>query len=162
MFSPDAPLTGSMLPWLNRKRSTASDTVRSWDEIEPLSIEAADCANLASNCFLKIASRRSAASNAVLHARESSKEQEKAGFSIPAQQKLLRHYARDHDVSIVREFTEVETAKRSGRTGFSDMVAYLKRNSSCRAILVEKTDRLYRNLKDWVTMKPCFGKSIAA
>jgi DNA invertase Pin-like site-specific DNA recombinase len=81
----------------------------------------------------------------------SSKEQEKDGFSIPAQQKLLRQYARDHNVSVVREFTDVETAKRSGRTGFSEMLAFRKRNSSCRMILVEKTDRLYRNLKDWVT-----------
>jgi DNA invertase Pin-like site-specific DNA recombinase len=89
---------------------------------------------------------------AVLYARVSSKEQEKDGFSIPAQQKLLRQYALDNNVSIVREFTDVETAKRSGRTGFAEMLAFLKRNSSCRMILVEKTDRLYRNLKDWVTI----------
>jgi site-specific DNA recombinase len=29
---------------------------------------------------------------------------------------------------------------------------YLKKHSEIRAILVEKTDRLYRNLKDWVTL----------
>jgi DNA invertase Pin-like site-specific DNA recombinase len=89
---------------------------------------------------------------AVLYARVSSKEQEKDGFSIPAQQKLLRQYALDNGVFIVREFTDVETAKRSGRSGFTEMLAFLKRNSTCRAILVEKTDRLYRNLKDWVTI----------
>ena len=33
------------------------------------------------------------------------------------------------------------------------MLAYLKKHhASCRTILVEKTDRLYRNLKDWVTL----------
>jgi DNA invertase Pin-like site-specific DNA recombinase len=32
------------------------------------------------------------------------------------------------------------------------MVAYLKAHSSVRVMLVEKTDRLYRNLKDWVTL----------
>jgi site-specific DNA recombinase len=32
-------------------------------------------------------------SQAVLYARVSSKEQEKEGFSIPAQQRLLREYA---------------------------------------------------------------------
>ena len=47
---------------------------------------------------------------AVIYARVSSKEQEKEGFSIPAQQKLLRQYALDHDISIAREFTDVETA----------------------------------------------------
>ena len=47
---------------------------------------------------------------AVLYARVSSKEQEKDGFSIPAQQKLLRQYASENGISVVREFTDVETA----------------------------------------------------
>src|SRR5215469_2843919 len=89
---------------------------------------------------------------AVLYARMSSKEQEKDGFSIPAQQKLLRHYAAENAFHIGKEFTDVETAKRSGRTSFGEMIAFLRRTPSCRIILVEKTDRLYRNLKDWVTI----------
>jgi DNA invertase Pin-like site-specific DNA recombinase len=32
------------------------------------------------------------------------------------------------------------------------MVGYLKSHPSVRVVLVEKTDRLYRNLKDWVTL----------
>ena len=32
------------------------------------------------------------------------------------------------------------------------MIKFLKRSSSVRVLLVEKTDRLYRNLKDYVTM----------
>ena len=32
------------------------------------------------------------------------------------------------------------------------MITFLRRTPSCRIILVEKTDRLYRNLKDWVTI----------
>jgi DNA invertase Pin-like site-specific DNA recombinase len=32
------------------------------------------------------------------------------------------------------------------------MVRHLKEHSRCKTILVEKTDRLYRNLKDWVTL----------
>ena len=32
------------------------------------------------------------------------------------------------------------------------LVAFLKANRAVRAMLVEKTDRLYRNLKDWVTV----------
>ena len=47
---------------------------------------------------------------------------------------------------------DVETAKQTGRTAFGEMVAYLKAHPSIRVILVEKTDRLYRNLKDWVTV----------
>jgi site-specific DNA recombinase len=94
---------------------------------------------------------------AVVYARVSSKEQEKEGFSIPAQLKLLNLYARDNSLNVEKEFIDVETAKRSGRTGFSEMMTFLKKNSqTCPdlrpIILVEKTDRLYRNLKDWVTV----------
>jgi len=91
--------------------------------------------------------------SAVLYARVSSKDQEKEGYSIPAQERLLRDYAASHGLAITREFVDVETAKATGRQGFTAMLAYLKRNhASCRTILVEKTDRLYRNIKDWVTI----------
>jgi site-specific DNA recombinase len=46
----------------------------------------------------------------------------------------------------------VETAKQTGRAAFGEMVAYLKSEPAVRVLLVEKTDRLYRNLKDWVTV----------
>ena len=51
----------------------------------------------------------------------------------------------------MREFVDAETAKRPGRTGFDEMIKFLKR-SSVRVLLVEKTDRLYRNLKEYVTI----------
>jgi DNA invertase Pin-like site-specific DNA recombinase len=87
---------------------------------------------------------------AVLYARVSSKDQEKDGFSIPAQQKLLRAYAAEQDLRVLQEFTDVETAKQTGRTSFGAMLGFLHQNPTCRTVLVEKTDRLYRNLKDWV------------
>ncbi len=89
---------------------------------------------------------------AVIYARVSSKEQEKEGYSIPAQLKLLRDHASVHGLKIVREFTDIETAKKAGRKQFGEMFAFLKKTTSCRIILVEKTDRLYRNIKDWVTL----------
>ena len=96
------------------------------------------------------------AQKAVLYARVSSKEQEKEGFSIPAQLKLLNKYAEDNRLQVVQEYVDVETAKRSGRTGFTEMIRILQNEakypSPCRTLLVEKTDRLYRNLKDWVTL----------
>ena len=89
---------------------------------------------------------------AVIYARVSSKEQEKEGFSIPAQLKLLKEYAEAQGFSVVQEYLDVETAKAAGRTAFGEMVEYLKAHPSIRTLLVEKTDRLYRNLKDWVTV----------
>jgi DNA invertase Pin-like site-specific DNA recombinase len=88
----------------------------------------------------------------VIYARVSSKDQEREGFSIPAQLELLRAYAGAHGYAIAQEFIDIETAKAAGRAGFSQMIAFLKKHPSCRTILVEKTDRLYRNFKDYVTI----------
>ncbi len=93
-----------------------------------------------------------AAQKAVLYARVSSKEQDKEGFSIPAQQKLLHQYAEQNRFVVAQEFVDIETAKQTGRANFGEMVRYLKAHPQIRVVLVEKTDRLYRNLKDWVTV----------
>lgn len=50
---------------------------------------------------------------AVLYARVSSKRQEKEGFSIPAQLKLLREYAKNNNIQIVKDFVEAKTAKKA-------------------------------------------------
>ncbi len=90
---------------------------------------------------------------AVLYARVSSKDQEREGYSIPAQLKLLREYARTHDFELVHEFLDVETAKTTGRKQFGEMVRFFRENPTCRVAVVEKTDRLYRNFRDCVTLE---------
>src|SRR5579871_5115917 len=89
---------------------------------------------------------------AVLYARVSSKDQED-GFSIPAQMKLLREYALKQGFKIIREFVDVETAKCAGRKEFGEMVKFFEKNPKCRVVIVEKTDRLYRNFRDCVTLE---------
>jgi len=91
--------------------------------------------------------------NAVIYARVSSKEQEREGFSIPAQLELLRNYARQQGMIVLQEFVESESAWEGGRTQFGNMLTFLRRNRSrCHTILVEKTDRLYRNIADYATV----------
>ncbi len=53
---------------------------------------------------------------------------------------------------MAQEYVDVETARQTGRGAFGEMVAWLRTHSDVRVILVEKTDRLYRNLKDWGTI----------
>ncbi len=89
----------------------------------------------------------------VIYARVSSREQEREGFSIPAQLKLLKEYALKNGFQIVKEFSDAETAKRAGRTNYNAMLDYLKTNTGIKTVLVEKTDRLYRNFKDYVTLE---------
>lgn len=86
---------------------------------------------------------------AVSYVRVSSREQKQEGYSIPAQSKLLQEFAKANGFRIAREFEDDETAKSEGRTGFGEMVEFIKENN-INAILVEKTDRLYRNFKDYV------------
>src|SRR3984893_7424284 len=98
------------------------------------------------------ASAEPARRQTVIYARVYAKEQEKEGSSIPAQLKLLKEYAAANGFAVAHEYVDVETAKQTGRAAFGEMVAYLKAHPSVRVMLVEKTDRLYRNLKDWVTV----------
>ena len=97
---------------------------------------------------------------AVLYARVSSTRQEKEGFSIPAQIKFLQEYALKNDIEIVEEFVEAETAKKAGRAEFNRMVDYLQQHEDKRIILVEKVDRLYRNLPDYGTIDNIKGLEI--
>ncbi len=89
----------------------------------------------------------------IIYARVSSKEQEKEGFSIPAQLKLLNEYAFEKGFRVVRKFVDVETAKSAGRAQFGEIVKFLKDHRDIKTILVEKTDRLYRNFKDYVLLE---------
>ena len=91
--------------------------------------------------------------SAFLYARVSSREQEQEGFSIPAQLRLLRDYAVRNGLTIQEEFIDVETAKVAGRKQFDRMMQAFSRNRNCRTVLVEKTDRLYRNFRDAVTLE---------
>ena len=90
---------------------------------------------------------------AILYARVSSKEQEAIGYSIQSQLTLLRDYAKVQGLRVVREFVDVETAKAAGRKQFDDMVRFCRSQKQVPNLLVEKTDRLYRNFKDYVKLE---------
>lgn len=89
----------------------------------------------------------------VLYARVSSKEQAEEGFSIPAQRHLLRTYAQREGLQIVIEFSDDETAKSAGRTGFGAMLTFLREHPDVRTLIVEKVDRLTRNFEDYGALK---------
>ncbi len=96
--------------------------------------------------------------HAVLYARVSSREQEREGYSIPAQRKLLKAYAESAGLKIVREFIDVESAKNPGRKEFGNMLRLLRENPDIRVVLVEKTDRLYRNRTDSLAFEELIEK----
>ncbi len=66
---------------------------------------------------------------------------------------ILDQYATKYELTIVESFSEAETAKTSGRDEFNRMIEFIKQSPDIKAILVEKTDRLYRNFKDYVLLE---------
>jgi site-specific DNA recombinase len=89
---------------------------------------------------------------AVIYVRVSSKEQNEQGFSPEAQRVCLYDFARRNAFNVVKEFEDIETAKRAGRKQFGTMLEYVKDND-IKYIFVEKTDRLHRNFKDYVAIE---------
>lgn len=84
----------------------------------------------------------------MIYARVSSKEQEKEGFSIPAQLKLLKEYAAAQGLAVVQEYVDIETAKQTGRTAFGEMVGYLKEQGHVCSVVTSniRTIRLVTGL----------------
>lgn len=95
----------------------------------------------------------------IIYARVSSKDQEVEGYSIPAQLKLLRDYATKNNYTVLSEFTDVETAKKAGRSQFNKMLSFLDENKHIKHILVEKTDRLLRNITDYALLDSLMERS---
>ncbi|MFZ1617217.1 MAG: recombinase family protein, partial [Flavobacteriales bacterium] len=84
----------------------------------------------------------------IIYARVSSKEQEDTGYSLDAQEKLLKEYASKNDFAIAKVFRVSESASgRQIRKTFNEMLLYANKHN-IPIILCEKIDRLTRNLKD--------------
>lgn len=87
------------------------------------------------------------------YCRVSSKRQLDEGFSIPAQKRYLKDFAKANNYLIKEFFEDDETAGKKGREGFEEMVKYLKKNKKINTIIVEKTDRMYRNFRDYIDIE---------
>ena len=88
--------------------------------------------------------------NCVIYCRVSSSEQEETGYSLPAQEKLLKEYAERKELGDLKIFSVAESASGAKqRQVFEEMINFLKKNN-VSDLLVEKVDRLTRNLKDAV------------
>ncbi len=104
-------------------------------------------------------------SNALHYIRVSSKEQEKEGWSLDAQEKLGIEYAARHNLKIVKTWKVQESAwsNKKARTAFIQMIEYAKKHSEVKNIIFDITDRMTRN--DFDKMKIIeliqdFGKTI--
>lgn len=88
---------------------------------------------------------------AVIYARVSSKEQEETGYSLEAQEKLLKDYAEQKGFELVKIYKVTESASgKQIRKMFIEMIQFVTKKN-INVILCEKIDRLTRNLKDAAT-----------
>ncbi|HRH22466.1 MAG TPA: recombinase family protein [Candidatus Paceibacterota bacterium] len=89
---------------------------------------------------------------AITYCRVSSKEQEETGYSLDAQEKLLKEYAEKKECEVTKVFRISESASgKQIRKTFNEMLAYMEKNH-VPVLLCEKIDRLTRNLKDAATV----------
>ena len=67
---------------------------------------------------------------AILYARVSSREQEETGYSLDAQEKLLKEYA-EKQFKVVKTYKISESAAgKQIRKTFSEMMGYIEKNNS--------------------------------
>jgi DNA invertase Pin-like site-specific DNA recombinase len=84
----------------------------------------------------------------ILFCRVSSKEQEDTGYSLDAQEKLLKEYSEKRGFETIKIFKVSESASgKMVRKLFMEMFAYADKHK-IPIICCEKIDRLTRNLKD--------------
>ena len=85
---------------------------------------------------------------AVGYARVSSKDQEDTGYSLPAQEKLLRDYADRNGYELTKVFAIQESAAgKVQRKIFHEMMEFVTK-TKISTVFVETTDRLTRNFAD--------------
>ena len=85
----------------------------------------------------------------VTYVRVTSKDQAKAGYSLELQREELRKYAKENNLEIAKEFSDIAGANETDREGFNEMLEYLDGSKDCKTILVTKIDRLCRNIETY-------------
>lgn len=85
------------------------------------------------------------------YARVSTQRQGQTGTSLTEQLSAIENYAERFKLSIVKQYEERETAAKTGRPVFLEMLRALKQNKA-DGIIIHKIDRSARNLKDWAEL----------
>lgn len=91
---------------------------------------------------------------AVYFARVSTREQAEEGYSLSAQEKLLRDYAEKQKFPIVKKFSVPESARgKQERKLFNTLLEYISKHNNVKIVICEKVDRITRNFKDAVKLQ---------
>ena len=86
---------------------------------------------------------------AVYFARVSTREQAEEGYSLSAQEKLLKEYAEKLEFDVIKKFAVPESARgKQERKLFNELLDYVGSHPKIEIVICEKVDRITRNLKD--------------
>lgn len=86
------------------------------------------------------------------YVRVSTQRQGQHGTSLTEQKSAIERYARKFNLSINKSFEERETAAKSGRPVFKEMVNALRKGKAS-GVIIHKIDRSARNLRDWADLQ---------
>lgn len=90
---------------------------------------------------------------AVLFSRVSTREQAEEGYSLQAQERLIKEYAERNSFDVVKRFSVPESASgKQERKLFNELLEYLQNHSEIKIVICEKVDRITRNFKDAVKL----------
>jgi site-specific DNA recombinase len=93
----------------------------------------------------------------IIYCRVSTAEQSESGYSLQSQEKLLREYAEKNSFKVSKIYSVSESASgQKQRQMFDEMLDILIKKQ-IKKIVVEKVDRLTRNLKDAVKINEWIG-----
>lgn len=85
---------------------------------------------------------------AIIFARVSTQEQMREGHSIPAQISSMRDYCRRKNLTIKSEYQIDESSTKDTRKKFDAVIAEIKQEKECVALVVETVDRLQRSFRE--------------
>ena len=97
---------------------------------------------------IDLSQRQTAATNAVILTRVSSKEQED-GYSIEAQKHRLQLYCGRRNLKVLKVFELVESSTQGDRKQFMEMLKFVKGHREPIAIVADKVDRVQRSFKEY-------------
>ena len=91
---------------------------------------------------------------AIIYCRVSTEEQAEKGYSLDAQEKLCKNFAKNRGFDVAGIYRdEGKSATSLKRPALQDLLTYCQKDNSIDALMVQETDRLARNTIDHLTIK---------
>src|ERR1051326_6843782 len=93
------------------------------------------------------------------YTRVSTTRQGEHGVSLQQQRDAIERYSQRAGLEIRQWFEEQETAAKSGRPMFNEMIKLLKRRKAA-SVIIHKIDRSARNLRDWSDLNELIDQGV--